>query len=296
MILGHRRIAIRSHLNIMLPCSAGNQVAVQARRPWGKIIGVILGFLLAGFWGAVIGFVIGHIHDAQRAFAETVWLHSEGTGYEAFSSQAQQATFTMGVIVLSAKMARSDGHVSREEIAAFKRVFNIRPSQEASIGFLFDSARLSPDGFEPYAFRMAHVFRNSPSVLEEVLTGLFIIAGSDSAGLSPAEVSFLKEVAVIFGFNEDDFARIAARSGVSIPASETRKSAPAAPEPFTILGVAETASAEEIKAAYRALVREHHPDKLTAQGMPEEFVATATEKIKRINAAYDDVCKMKGIR
>lgn len=278
----------------MLPCSAGNQVAVQARKPWGKIIGVVLGFLIAGFWGAVIGFIIGHINDAQRALSQRIWLNSTEGGYEAFSSQAEQATFTMGVIVLSAKMARADGHVSHEEIAAFKRVFNIRPSQEASIGFLFDSARLSPDGFEPYAIRMAHVFRNSPSVLEEVLTGLFIIAGSDSVRLSPAELSFLREVAGLFGFDEEAFKRIAARSGISIAAEANAESA--APEPFTILGVSEAASPEEIKAAYRALVREHHPDKLTAQGMPEEFVATATEKLKRINAAYDAACKMKGIR
>ena len=58
----------------------------------------------------------------------------------------------------------------------------------------------------------------------------------------------------------------------------------------------ETATAEEIKAAYRALIREHHPDKLMAQGMPPEFVATATEKMKRINVAYDTVCKMRGIK
>ena len=66
--------------------------------------------------------------------------------------------------------------------------------------------------------------------------------------------------------------------------------------PFAILGIAETATNDEIKTAYRALIRTHHPDKLIAEGVAPEFIATANEKMKRINAAYDVVCKIKGIK
>jgi DnaJ like chaperone protein len=200
----------------------------------------------------------------------------------------------MGVIVLSAKMARSDGRVTREEINAFKRAFNIKPYQEDTIGRLFNRARLSADGFEPYAIRMANVFHNKPSVLEAVLSGLFVIGAADSTGLSPAEIVFLKKVSFLFGFSDEDFARIAARSGVRLPESEMP--CPETQGAFVLLGVAETATAAEIKTAYHALIREHHPDKLMAQGMPPEFIAAATEKMKRINVAYDMVCKMKGVQ
>jgi DnaJ like chaperone protein len=200
----------------------------------------------------------------------------------------------MGVVVLGAKMAKADGRVNREEIEAFKRVFHIAAAQEAAVGALFDRARLSAEGFEPYAFQLARVFHANPTVLEEILSGLFMIAAADSAGLSSAEIVFLKRVAFIFGFGSEDFARIAAMSGVRMPERER----PVRPtiEAFAILGIAETAEPDTIKAAYRALIREHHPDKLMAQGMPPEFVATATEKMKRINAAYDAVCKIKGMK
>jgi len=255
----------------------------------------MLGLWVGGPFGAVAGMVVGHIHDQRPASSnnEGAWSSLWGN-YGDFSANIEQATFTMGVVVLGAKMAKADGRVTRQEIEAFKRVFHINPAQEVAVGLLFDRARLSAEGFEPYAFQLAKVFRNNAAVLEEILSGLFIVAAADYAGLSPAEIIFLKRVAFIFGFGAEDFLRIAARSGVKM--SQPANPQSQASEPFAILGVAETATPEEIKTAYRALIREHHPDKLMAQGMPPEFVATATEKMKRINAAYDTVCKLKGIK
>ena len=258
----------------------------------GKIIGGFLGLCFGGPWGAAIGMIIGHMHDTKPQEAPdsaSLW-----STIGEFGRNTDQATFTMGVVVLGAKMAKTNGRVTRAEIEAFKRVFRISPSQEKAIAHLFDKARLSADGFEPYAFQLAQVFRRNKPVLEEILSGLFIIAAADYSGLSPAEVTFLKRVSFIFGFNGEDFFRIAARSGVRLAPQE--KPIDPVSESCAILGVAETASGEEIKIAYRALIREHHPDKLMAQGMPPEFVATATEKMKRINVAYDLLGKIKGIK
>ncbi len=277
----------------MPPSGTANQVALPSRTSWGKIIGGVLGLSLGGPWGAVIGVIVGHMHDRQRINTAEAWSNL-WNNYGEFSANEEQAVFTMGVIVLGAKMAKSDGKITRAEVNAFKRVFHITPAQEDAVGRLFNRARLSADGFEPYAFRLAHVFRRNPPVLEEILSGLFIIGAADSAGLSPAEITFLKRVSYIFGFGIEDFARIAAQSGVVFPEHERPRNRTA--EAFAILGVAESATEAQVKAAYRALIREHHPDKLMAQGMPPEFVATATEKMKRINVAYDEACTIKGIR
>ncbi|MDR3424258.1 MAG: TerB family tellurite resistance protein [Alphaproteobacteria bacterium] len=259
----------------------------------GKIVGTLLGLTVGGPWGACVGLVIGHMHDKQElAVPET--LTALWNSYSDYAIHSELATFTMGVVVLSAKMAKSDGRVTRAEIEAFKRVFRIAPEQEDAIGRMFDQARLSARGFEPYAFQLARAFRNKPAVLEEILSGLFIIGAADSAVLGQSETAFLKSVAIIFGFSAEDFARIAARAGVGLHGQE--KPRDQAPEAFAILGISEAATAQQIKSAYYTLIREHHPDRLIAQGMPPEFVATATEKMKRINAAYDAVCKIKGIK
>lgn len=244
--------------------------------------------------GGIIGLLLGHAYDKRGGDAQPIrsefWQEPSF-----FSATRTQTAFTTGVIVLSAKMAKADGRVTRVEIEAFKKAFHITPEQEERVGRLFDEARRSAEGFEPYAFQLALTFRRNPEVLEEILSGLFAIAGADSDVLSLTEVKFLKHVAFIFGFDQTEFTRIAARSGARFAAEAAPPVDPDS-EAFSILGVSPDAPPEDIKKAYRDLIRKHHPDKLMAQGMPPEFIATATEKMKRINVAYDHVSRLKGIK
>ena len=264
-------------------------MAFPFQNSWGKVIGGLLGLGFGGPLGAAVGVVVGHVYDTRPEGGAGLWWSSGD-----LAASVEQSVFMMGVIVLGAKMAKADGRVTRAEIEAFKQVFQITPAQEAVVGRLFDRARQSADGFEPHAIRLAQAFRNNPTVLEEILGGLFIIAAADHAGLSTVEMTFLKRVAFIFGFGGEDFVLIAARAGIRFSSPEKQRNPLA--ESFSILGIPEVSNVDEIKVAYRALIREHHPDRLMAQGMPPECVATATEKMKRINAAYDAVCKAKGIR
>jgi DnaJ like chaperone protein len=259
----------------------------------GKVVGALLGLAAGGPIGAAFGIIIGHIYDRHPATTPEAWADFTES-YRSFTGTTQQATFTIGVIVLGAKMAKADGRVTRQEIEAFKRVFNVTSAQEDHVGKLFNQARLSASGFEPYAFQLSHAFRRNPEVLEEVLGGLFMIAAADSAGLSPAEIDFLKRVAVIFDFSSEDFERIAARAGIVLPGHERYRDN--TQEAYEVLGLHVTATDVEIKATYRALIRKHHPDRLVAQGLPPEFVAIANEKMKRINGAYDTICRLKGIK
>ena len=264
------------------------------KRIRGKVVGTLLGFVFGGGpVGAALGFAVGHAHDNRQDDGD---MYAPGSP-DSFGGNPQQTAFITGIIVLGAKMAKADGRVTREEIEAFKRVFNVHEAQAENVGRLFDQARRSAEGFEPYAVGLAAMFRGRPAVLEEVLSGLFIIAAADSGGLSPAELRFLERVASIFNFGPVAFGRIAARSGVRLGgANRTNTNEEPIKQAYAILGLREEASMTEIKTTYHALIRKHHPDKLVAQGMAPEFIATATEKMKRINAAYEDICKARGTR
>ena len=171
---------------------------------WGKFVGGFLGFAMGGPVGAMLGMIVGHIHDIHPELRPGPWSNL-GNNYEGFSGNSQQVTFTVGVIILGAKMAKADGRVTRAEIDTFKRVFHISPNQAAQVGRIFDQARQSVEGFEPSAHQLAQTFRYNPTVLEEVLGGLFMIAAADSAGISQAEMQFLQRVSLIFGFDKEDF-------------------------------------------------------------------------------------------
>ncbi len=234
---------------------------------WGKILGGAAGFAIGGPLGAILGTVAGHAVDKMRDSTR------EAPGDDA----TRRVAFTIGVIVLGAKMAKADGVVTKDEIGAFREVFDIPQEELQNVGRLFNQARRDARGFEPYARQIARLFRHNPAVLEELLGGLFHIARADRK-ITPDELDYLAKVAEIFGFDEDDWARIRASN-----------MGPDASDPYEILGVSHTASDEEIKAAHRRLVVENHPDKLVAEGLPQEFIDLANEKLATINAAYDRI-------
>lgn len=265
----------------------------------GKIVGGTLGLLSFGPMGFLLGVTAGHLYDHGRAHVGADFLHAAQQAGVHIGGNMDQVAFTVGVVVLGAKMAKVDGQVTRREIDAFKRVFSIPPQQEAQLGALFDHAKRDAGGYEAYAAQLARVFRHRPAVLEELLTGLILIAAADGDGIAPVEEQFLRDIARLFGFSAYEFGLIAARSGKfharNNHANGNASPRPDADDPYQILGVTVDSAPAAIKAAYRTLIREHHPDKLVAAGMPPEFVAVATEKMKRINAAYDQICRAKGM-
>lgn len=240
---------------------------------WGKIAGVGLGAALGGPIGALIGLAAGHAVD--RGVEET-------SGDRPGRAPEATVAFTVGVIALSAKMAKADGQVTRSEIDAFKEMFQVPPEEAANVARIFDLARKDVAGYEAYAAQLGRMFQDRPRVLEDLLDGLFRIAMADGV-FHPQEEQFLKRVAHIFGFAEHDFLRIKAGH-----------LGPDKADPYQVLGVAHDATEEEIRKTYRRLVKENHPDALMSQGVPEEMIATATEKIASINVAYDRIAKARG--
>ena len=255
---------------------------------WGKIIGGMAGMAMGGPLGALMGATAGHAVDRMRQGAADARVERGGSGRRsafggAGAEQARGVAFTVAVVALSAKMAKADGVVRREEIDAFKTLFRIPPEDMPVVGRLFDQARMSVDGYEDYAREIAELFADSPKALEELLDALFFIATADG-GLNDAERVFLSRVALIFGVSDRDFNRVHAGHGGH------------AADAYVVLGVSRDAANDEIKAAYRRLIRENHPDTLIAKGVPQEFIAVATKKMAAINAAFDQVARQRGLR
>ncbi|MBL8710416.1 MAG: DnaJ domain-containing protein [Rhodospirillaceae bacterium] len=64
--------------------------------------------------------------------------------------------------------------------------------------------------------------------------------------------------------------------------------------PYDLLGVAETASDEEVKAAYRKAIAAIHPDNIQSLNLPPDFVELATRKAAQANEAYAKIKKLRG--
>ena len=232
---------------------------------WGKVIGGAAGLALGGPIGGLIGLAVGAAVDVT---ARSVAADPEAT---------RRVTFTIGVIALAAKMAKADGRVTREEVEAFKQVFRVAPEEMSNVAKVFDLARQHTAGYEAYARQIAGLMAGQKAILADLLDALFFIANADGE-IHPNERVYLETVAGIFGFSDQEWRQF-----------EARHMGPNPEDPYTILGVSADATDAEIKAAYRALVRETHPDRLMAEGVPPDLIAVATRRAAEVNAAYDAI-------
>ena len=136
--------------------------------------------------------------------------------------------------------------------------------------------------------QLGEAFADNRGMLEDVLAALFVIARADGA-VNGHELDFLARTHRSFRLDEAAWNRVRGFSPRQ-PAA-----APDEPDAYTVLGVSRSTSAEEIRAAWRQLMRENHPDSLAARGVPAEFITRANEKVARINAAWDRIKRERGL-
>jgi DnaJ like chaperone protein len=235
----------------------------------GRIAAASRELSLGGPLGALLG-------RAARCLPQTL---AQRFGKSRSPDPRSSVAFTIAVIALGAKMAKADGTVTRDEVAAFREVFQVPREEEAHLRRVFDIARRSTAGFDSYARQVGRLFAGRRGDLEDLLGGLFYIALAD-ARLCPAEDAYLREVARLLGFTAAEYERIRAAFVGGSPDGTSD-------DPHAVLGVAPDASLDEIRGAYRRLIRAHHPDLLAGRGLPQERIAQATARVARINAARD---------
>lgn len=229
----------------------------------------------------------------------SIWSQLSSLSRRAFEEEAETGTavdvprcgpdpndveFTAAIVGLGAKLAKADGMVTTDEVAMFARVFRAAPEDEAAMRRVFNIARQTVLGYESYAKRIGKRYRDRPCLLEGVLDGLFQIAASDGV-ITAEELDYLRSVADHFGFNEDQFRRIKATH-----------LGPDADDPYAVLGVRHDATFEDVRAAYRRLMLENHPDTVTGmKSAPREYEPVAHEKAAAITTAYARIRSERGI-
>lgn len=251
------------------------------------------GFAMGGPFGAVVGAALGHAAENGGFGQFTGQFNGMPFGMPGFGPiraatmpGGRQQLFSVGVVVLSARLAKCDGPVNRLEIDSFKRNFRVPPESARDIGRLFDQARDSTEQFEGLAQQMGDAFADNRLVLEDVLAALFTIARADKP-VNLRETEFLQRVHHGFGLGQDAWERA---SGAA-----PRRQHEDGEDPYAVLGVPRDAAPEVLRATWKKLMRDNHPDSLASKGVPPEFIARAGDKVARINAAWDRIKRERGL-
>ena len=239
---------------------------------WKYLIAASLGNMIAGPLGAL-------------AFTAGAFFLGKKNSFRNPGSQfnKQQGIYAIGLVVLSAKLAKADGRVTKDEIAKFKKIFQVPKENMGQVGAIWNEAAQTSAGFEPYAQQLRDTFYRSPQMLEQIILGLFEIGYADHE-LSDPELKYIKKVSQIFGIDQNTFKRL-------------RNSRPefVKDDPYKVLGVKKSQSTVEIKKTYRNLARKNHPDIVRAKGITDKSLITkAKENFQRINDAYEQILKIRG--
>tara|TARA_Y100000817_G_scaffold14192_1_gene10771 strand:+ start:1834 stop:2559 length:726 start_codon:yes stop_codon:yes gene_type:complete len=236
---------------------------------WGSLIGGMIGLSLGGPFGMLLGSLLGGKISRARSGAR-------------MGSFAQpQQVFALSLIVLSAKLSKADGQVSREELIAVKDKLKIPENELDQVGKIFNKAKEESQGYEPYAQQIAQIYRGNLNVLEEVINMLFYIAEADG-NVSTSELEMIESISGIFGLSNVQFESI----------KESRKLSEKS-NPYIILESNPNDDIQSIRKKYIKLSKEHHPDLLMSKGVPKEVIEESKRKMRAINSAWDQIQKLK---
>ena len=240
------------------------------------IIGGGLGALIAGPFGALIGAAIGA---------------SMGSGQQLQTTrinpvQQRQALFFTAAFSMVGKLAKADGRVCPDEIAAIEKIsreaLGLDPQTRQFAISIFSQAKDSPDPFASYARQFGELFWRDQQLCSFMLSFLFQVAMADGQ-LHPQEEVLLLEAQQAFRLPDGIYHSLRNRFVGSVSTTVSLQ------KHYENLGISETADLAEIKKAYRKKAAEFHPDKIEGKGLPPEFIKFANDRLAEINASYEKV-------
>ena len=259
---------------------------------WGAIIGAALGWVVGGPWGAFLGAIIGLLLASR-----SVRVHVVGGN----PAHAQQVFFRATFQVMG-YISKADGRVSENEIRAARAVMaqmNLSAEQQRAAMEFFGQGKQPEFPLDAVVSEFRQVCGGYPGLVSMFLQIQIAAAVADGV-LHPADQAVFNRICALLGIppivlrQYEDFARARPHfGGGAAPARERADQLAAA---YQTLGVGSAASDEEVKRAYRRLMKENHPDRLVAKGLPPEMMALAQEKAKQINLAYEAIKSARGMK
>jgi DnaJ like chaperone protein len=187
--------------------------------------------------------------------------------------------FSAAVTALGAKLARADGVSVPVEYDRFVEAFPHDPEAQHQVGRFYSLAAQTTLGFEGYARRLSRRYGGCPGLLESVIDRLFHVAKADGA-VTRDELDYLERVSELFGLGALRFRRLkAAHLGVK------------SDDPYEVIGVDPDASDDQLRAAWKKALSEHHPDRVAGQGLPPAAIEAAGAAASAINAAFDEIVR-----
>lgn len=260
----------------------------------GKWIGGFLGFMTGGPLGALAGFALGALFDKGLDSVNEDSSNQQAYAHSNRSYEGQRNSFMFSLLVLASYIIKADGRVMHSEMELVRRFLRQNFGEQAKqqgeeilLKLFEQQKRLGMAEYRTVIQDSCHQIRANMIYEQrlQLLNFLVMIAQADAV-VSPEEIAALKEVAIHMGLSvEDVIQMLNLRSGSSDTSSLD--------DAYKVLGIAPSATNDEVKAAYRKMALKHHPDKVAALG--EDVRKAAEKKFQKINDAKEKIFKARGL-
>ncbi|WP_372917695.1 TerB family tellurite resistance protein [Salegentibacter sp.] len=241
-----------------------------------KWVLAVIGYMYFRFGGAILGFIIGSIIDN--------WTRSSGGMQGMFGQQEKKVSpgdFELNLLSLCSIVIKADGNVTQKELDYVRSYFvQAYGKEHANATFrtfndLIKDREISASRISQYL-----AARTKYPARLQIIHFLFGIAQADGR-VSEAEARAIQEIAGYLRIGRMDFESLKAMFFKS------------ADNAYKILEIQKSASDDEVKKAYRHMVKKYHPDKLGH--MDEAYRKGAQEKFNKVQEAYEQIQKERGM-
>jgi DnaJ like chaperone protein len=272
----------------------------EMRIPWGKFAGTLSGFVCAGggitgVVGAGLGCFLGHYFD--RGMASNVNLDQE-VATEGDGEGAIQSAFFSATFVALGRLAKTDGHISEEEIHCVRSVIermSLTPDMRDKAIQFFNQGK-SPQVDVDHVLKEFKRLSGHKNPLVQLFFEILLEGAYAEGALHPSVWILLQHMADTLHYPRRELHRLTNRYRSDDTAHPSEQPRNELLHAYQTLGVRPGAGDFEIKLAYRRLMNKHHPDKLIARGLPEEMLQLAKARTQDIHGAYEQIKSMRAVR
>ena len=271
----------------------------------GKLIGFLVGLWLGHLVGALLGLWLGHLYDVGMR-------RQRGFSFRRMPGKVEQALFLHTTFAVMGHIAKAAGRVSEQQIRIATLFMDRMQLQGELRREAQESFRQGKDPAYPLEQELASFRRTCRGQMDllRVFMEIQMQAAFADGALQGDQRGRLLEVAELLGFSRWELEQFLAMAEAELRFAHHRQQSSRSqqagwtPPPsrdrlqdaYTLLGVAASASDNEVKKAYRKQMSKHHPDKLASQGLPPEMLTMAKEKTQEIQQAWELIKQQRGLR
>lgn len=269
----------------------------------GTALGGAIGLIVGGPVGAVFGAALGQGLDRGLIVGRTA---AKASGTHRVDSRTRFFETTFAVM---GHLAKTDGRVSEAEIAWARSVMDrmglTQIQRREAIAF-FNQGKSADFDLSTGLSALRTACAGQGALLHLFIELQIMMAYAD-ADPSPEQRLVLEQIREALGVSAFAYRQIEGlvliqqrlRSGANWGTGQRQSARPGRPSPlneaYATLGVDPKSTDAEVKTAYRRLMSQHHPDKLMAQGLPEEALRMASRKTQEIRRAYETITEARAI-